>query len=57
MIEYVSANAPMTDKLTSTEVGNVAAFLSSPLASGITGTTVYVDKGYHVMGMGVPPAE
>ena len=32
-----------------------AAFLSSPLASGITGTTLYVDKGYHAMG--VPPAE
>ena len=32
------------------EVGNVAAFLASPLASGITGTTVYVDKGYSIMG-------
>ena len=27
-----------------------AAFLLSPLASGITGTTIYVDKGYHAMG-------
>ena len=53
MIEYVSLNAPLTGRLTSTEVGNVAAFLSSPLASGITGTTVYVDKGYHAMGMAV----
>jgi enoyl-[acyl-carrier protein] reductase I len=51
MIEYVSLNSPLTDKLTSAEVGNVAAFLSSPLASGMTGTTVYVDKGYHAMGM------
>src|SRR3954470_5013402 len=57
MIEYVSLNAPLTDKLTSEEVGNVAAFLSSPLASGMTGTTVYVDKGYHAMGMALekPP--
>src|SRR4051812_11557590 len=54
MIEYVSANAPLTDKLTADEVGKVAAFLSSPLASGITGSTVYVDKGYHAMGMSVP---
>jgi enoyl-[acyl-carrier protein] reductase I len=54
MIEYVSLNSPMTDKLTATEVGNVAAFLSSPLGSGVTGTTVYVDKGYHAMGMAVP---
>lgn len=51
MIEYVSLNAPLTDKLTAEEVGHVAAFLSSPLASGVTGTTVYVDKGYHAMGM------
>jgi enoyl-[acyl-carrier protein] reductase I len=51
MIEYVSANAPLTDKLTAEEVGSVAAFLSSPLASGVTGSTVYVDKGYHAMGM------
>jgi enoyl-[acyl-carrier protein] reductase I len=53
MIEYVSKNAPLTDHLTASEVGNVAAFLCSPLASGITGTTVYVDKGYHSMGMAV----
>jgi enoyl-[acyl-carrier protein] reductase I len=51
MIDYVSANAPLTDALTANEVGNVAAFLSSSLASGITGTTMYVDKGYHAMGM------
>ena len=53
MIEYVSANAPLTDKLTAEEVGTVSAFLSSPLASGVTGSVVYVDKGYHAMGMAV----
>ena len=56
MIEYVSHNAPLTDKLTAEEVGAAAAFLSSPLASGITGSTVYVDKGYHAMGMSVTEA-
>jgi enoyl-[acyl-carrier protein] reductase I len=56
MIEYVSANAPLTDKLTAEEVGSAAAFLASPLASGITGSTVYVDKGYHVMGMNATEA-
>jgi enoyl-[acyl-carrier protein] reductase I len=56
MVEYVSANAPLQQKLTAGEVGSVAAFLSSPLASGITGNTVYVDKGYHAMGMAVQPA-
>ena len=54
MVEYVSRNAPLTDRLAADEVGRVAAFLSSPLASAITGNTVYVDKGYHAMGMAVP---
>jgi enoyl-[acyl-carrier protein] reductase I len=54
MVEYVSANSPLTDRLAAEEVGSVAAFLSSPLASAITGSTVYVDKGYHAMGMAVP---
>ena len=53
MIGYVSKNAPLTDTLTASEVGATAAFLASPLASGITGSTVYVDKGYHAMGMAV----
>jgi enoyl-[acyl-carrier protein] reductase I len=53
MIGYVARNAPLTDPLAAAEVGNTAAFLSSPLGSGITGTTVYVDKGYHSMGMAV----
>ena len=51
MVDYCSVNSPLTDPLTAGEVGVTAAFLSSPLASGITGTTIYVDKGYHAMGM------
>jgi enoyl-[acyl-carrier protein] reductase I len=53
MMDYVAKNAPLTTPLDPSDVGNVAAFLCSPLAGGITGTTVYVDKGYHAMGMGV----
>jgi enoyl-[acyl-carrier protein] reductase I len=53
MVEYVARSAPISEPLTAMEVGHAAAFLSSSLASGITGTTVYVDKGYHSMGMGV----
>ena len=57
MVTYCSVNSPMMDQLTAEEVGVTAAFLSSPLGSGITGTTIYVDKGYHTMGMaiGAPP--
>ncbi len=53
MVTYCAANSPITDPLSADEVGSVAAFLASPLGSGITGTTVYVDKGYHTMGMAV----
>jgi enoyl-[acyl-carrier protein] reductase I len=53
MIDYCKKNAPLTDPLEAREVGATAAFLCSPLASGITGTTVYVDKGYSIMGMAV----
>jgi enoyl-[acyl-carrier protein] reductase I len=53
VVEYYAKNAPLTDKLAPVEVANVAAFLSSPLATGITGTTVYVDKGFHAMGKGL----
>lgn len=53
MVDYVSHNAPLTEPLNADDVGHVAAFLSSSLAAGITGTVVYVDKGYHAMGMSV----
>jgi enoyl-[acyl-carrier protein] reductase I len=51
MIEYTKRTAPLPDPVTAAEVGHTAAFLCSPLGSGITGTTIYVDKGYHTMGV------
>ena len=51
MVEYNARNAALPERMQATEVGATAAFLASPLASGITGTTIYVDKGYHSMGM------
>lgn len=51
MIDYAQANAPMEKDLEAREVGNVAAFLLSPLASAITATTIYVDNGIHSMGI------
>jgi enoyl-[acyl-carrier protein] reductase I len=53
MIDYTTRNAPLTEPITAEEVGATAAFLSSSLASGITGATIYVDKGYHAMGVAV----
>jgi len=53
MIDYTKQNSPLPEAITAEEVGATAAFLCSPLASGITGTTVYVDKGYQAMGVAV----
>lgn len=53
MVDYCAANTPLPEALNAAEVGTTAAFLASPLASGITGATIYVDKGYHAMGMAV----
>jgi enoyl-[acyl-carrier protein] reductase I len=56
MITYCEANSPLPRRLEAEDVGHTAAFLASPLGAGITGTTVYVDNGYHAMGMAVSAA-
>ena len=56
MVRYSHDNSPLLRHLDAADVGNAAAFLCSPLAAAITGSTVYVDNGYHVMGMAVAPA-
>jgi enoyl-[acyl-carrier protein] reductase I len=53
MVEYTRLNSPVPEALRASEVGNTAAFLCSPLAAGITGCVVHVDKGYHAMGKSV----
>lgn len=55
MLRFCTANSPIPEQLDAMDVGHTAAFLSSPLAAGITGSTVYVDKGYHAMGVAVSP--
>ena len=51
MLEHVASTAPMRRNVTTEEVGNVAAFLCSDLASGVTGEITYVDSGYNILGM------
>ena len=51
MYKRVGAASPLGRNVTHEEVGNLGLYLLSPLASGITGETVYVDAGFHVMGM------
>ncbi len=50
MCEYCAAQSPLQKEMKAQEVGQTAAFLLSPLASAITGSTIYVDNGYHSMG-------
>jgi enoyl-[acyl-carrier protein] reductase I len=54
MIKYTSTNSPLPRPIDAADVGSTAAFLSSPLGKAITGSVVYVDNGYHAMGMAVP---
>ncbi len=51
MLDHVEQHAPLRRSVTIEEVGNVAAFLCSDLASGISGEITYVDAGYNVLGM------
>ena len=56
MVQYCAANSALPQPTSAADVGNAAAFMCSPLAAGITGTTLYVDKGYHIMGKAVATA-
>jgi enoyl-[acyl-carrier protein] reductase I len=51
MLHHVEEAAPMRRTVTPREVGNVAAFLCSDLASGVTGEITFVDSGYNILGM------
>ena len=46
LLERVADNAPLGRTVTIEEVGNVAAFICSDLASGMTGEISYVDAGF-----------
>ena len=51
MVNYSYQNAPLKKTLKAEEVGKAATFLLSPMASAITGVTLYVDNGLHAMGV------
>ncbi|MDG4555673.1 MAG: enoyl-ACP reductase [Candidatus Competibacter sp.] len=52
MLDTFEHIAPLRKCVTIEEVGNVAAFLCSDLASGITGEIVYVDGGFNTVALG-----
>lgn len=51
MLSRYEEIAPMRQTVSTEQVGNTAAFLSSDLASGITGEVVHVDGGFHAIAM------
>ncbi len=55
MLRYTEERNPLRRNVDQDEVGRTAAWLCSDLGSGITGEVVYVDAGYHILGMTEPP--
>jgi enoyl-[acyl-carrier protein] reductase I len=52
LLSFNERNAPLRRNVTIDEVGNVAAFLCSDLASGVTGEIMYVDGGFNTTALG-----
>lgn len=57
MLSYVGERAPLRRNVDQEEVGRSALWLCSDLGSGVTGEVVYVDAGYHILGMPEPPEQ
>jgi enoyl-[acyl-carrier protein] reductase I len=51
MIKLHEERAPLRKRVDIDEVGDAALFLVSPLSRGITGEVIYVDGGYHILGV------
>ena len=51
MLKWNEYNSPLKRNITITDVGRSGVYLLSDLSSGVTGETIYVDSGYHVVGM------
>jgi enoyl-[acyl-carrier protein] reductase I len=51
ILSAVEEKTPLRRNVTQQDVGNAALFLCSELGNGVTGEVVYVDSGYHIMGL------
>ncbi len=51
MEAIVEERSPLHRPIDADDVGAAAAYLLSDDAKNVTGTTLYVDSGYHAMGM------
>jgi enoyl-[acyl-carrier protein] reductase I len=53
ILQFVEQNAPLRRNVSIDDVGNVAAFLLSDLAAGVTGEIVFVDAGFNTVAGGI----
>ena len=51
VLDHIAENAPLRRNITAEEVGDACLFLACDLSRGITGSTLYVDAGYNIMGV------
>jgi enoyl-[acyl-carrier protein] reductase I len=53
VLDVVASNAPLRRNTDPAEVADTAVFLGSDLGRGVTGNVIYVDAGFHIMGLPV----
>lgn len=51
ILNHIEQYTPLNKNVSIEEVGNTAAFLASPLSTGMTGDIIFVDAGYHTSGI------
>jgi len=50
-LPVVEERSPLKRNITQEDVAGTAVYLASRLASGVTGEVIYVDSGFHIMGI------
>jgi enoyl-[acyl-carrier protein] reductase I len=51
MLEIVAQHSPLRRNTETAEVADTAVFLGSDLGRGVTGNVIFVDSGFHIMGL------
>ena len=55
MYKYFEQAAPLRQQVTQEDVGNAALWLASDMSARVSGEIIYVDSGYHVLGLTASP--
>jgi enoyl-[acyl-carrier protein] reductase I len=51
MLDAAALRSPLRREISADEVADAALYLASPLAGAVTGEVLFVDAGYHAMGL------